>query len=95
MSVITQISDTISQPLKQPVLGQATELEAEYRCRLVRYHLTDHQLQQKYGVTFAEFEQAQVWAGTNHSWEAESDAIAWETAVDGIETMQRQLYLKI
>lgn len=95
MSLITQISDTIAQPLKQPVLGQATELEAEYYHRLVRYQLTDHQLQQKYGVTFAEFEQAQVSAGANHLWEDESDAIAWETAINGIETMQRQLYLKI
>lgn len=99
MSVTIQVSDTIAQHLNQLALGQATEidqklgnlLQSEYRRRLVRYSLTDRQLQQKYGMTFAEFEEQQITEQQNYTWEVESDAMAWETAVDGIETMQRQL----
>ena len=99
MSVTIQISDNIAQHLTQLIIGQATEidqklsslLQSEYRRRLARYSLTDRQLQQKYGMTFAEFEQQQMTKQQNYSWEVESDAMAWETAVDGIETIQRQL----
>ncbi|MEZ4866362.1 MAG: hypothetical protein R3C14_33905 [Caldilineaceae bacterium] len=99
MSVTIQISDNIAQHLKQLVIGQTTEidqklsslLESEYRRRLARYSLTDRQYQQKYAMTFAEFEQQHIIAQQNYSWEVESDAIAWETAIDGIETLQRQL----
>ncbi len=81
------------------MLGQSADidqklrslLEAEYRRRLTRYHLTDRQLQEKYGMEFAAFEAEQLTAKKNYSWDVESDAIAWETAVDGIETVQAQL----
>lgn len=66
-------------------------LEAEYRRRLSRYSLTDRMLRQKYGMTFEEFEARHLVKERGYSWEVESDAIAWETAVDGIKTMQRKL----
>lgn len=99
MSVTIQISENIAQHLTQLIIGQATEidqklsslLQSEYRRRLARYRLTDLQLQQKYGMTFAEFEQQRMTEQQNYSWEVESDAIVWETAVDGMETIQRQL----
>ncbi|MFZ4657515.1 MAG: hypothetical protein ACOYNY_10915 [Caldilineaceae bacterium] len=99
MSVTIQISDNLAQHLKQLMIGQAIEidqklsslLQSEYRRRLARYGVTDRQLQQKYGMTFAEFEQQHMVEQKNYAWEVESDAIAWETAVDGIETTQRQL----
>ena len=99
MGVTIQISDTLAQHLKNLVLGQSADidqklrglLEAEYRRHLTRYHLTDRQLQEKYGIDFTLFETEQITAKENYSWDVESDAIAWETAVDGIETIQAQL----
>lgn len=99
MSVTIQISDNLAQHLKQLMIGQATEidqklsslLQSEYRRRLAQYHLTDRQLRQKYGMTFAEFENQHITEQQNFTWAVESDAIAWETAIDGIETIQRQL----
>ena len=99
MSVTIQISDTLAQHLKTLVLGHSADidqklrglLEAEYRRRLTRYSLTDRRLQEKYGMDFTAFETEQITAKKNYSWDVESDAIAWETAVDGIDTMQAQL----
>jgi hypothetical protein len=66
-------------------------LEAEYRRRLSRYSLTNRVLRRKYGMTYQEFEAHNLVKERGYSWEVESDAIAWETAVDGIKTMQRKL----
>jgi len=66
-------------------------LEAEYHRRLSRYNLTNRVLQQKYGMTYEEFEARNLVKERGYGWEVESDAIAWETAVDGIKTMQRKL----
>ena len=51
----------------------------------------DRQLSQKYGMDLEAFERQDATKGRDYSWEVESDAIAWETAVDGIRTMERQL----
>ena len=66
-------------------------LEAEYRRRLSRYSLTNRVLRRKYGMTYQEFEAHNLVKERGYSWEVESDAIAWETAVDGIKTMQHKL----
>jgi hypothetical protein len=66
-------------------------LEAEYRRRLSRYSLTNRVLRRKYGMTYEEFEARNLVKERGYSWEVESDAIAWETAVDGIKTMQHKL----
>ena len=66
-------------------------LVGEYQRRLARYRLTDRLLSEKYKVGFAEFEDRQMTKALGYSWEVESDAIAWETAVDGIITVQGQL----
>ena len=66
-------------------------LEAEYRRRLSRYSLTDRVLRQKYEMTYEEFEAHNLVKQRGYSWEVESDAIAWETAVDGVKTMQHRL----
>ena len=66
-------------------------LESEYRRRLSRYSLTDRALRQKYGMTYEEFEARNMVQERGYSWEVESDAIAWETATDGMRTMQRKL----
>ncbi len=66
-------------------------LEAEYRRHLTRYNLTDRQLRAKYGMDFVEFETQQITAKENYSWDVESDALAWEIAADGLETLQTNL----
>jgi hypothetical protein len=42
-------------------------------------------------MSFEAFERQQRAQQHGYTWEVESDAIDWETAVDGIRTMQRQL----
>lgn len=66
-------------------------LETEYRRRLTRYSLIDRQMSQKYEMSFEEFERQQITKRRGYSWDVESDAIAWDTAVDGIKTMKRLL----
>ena len=51
----------------------------------------DRQLTQKYDMSFDQFERQQITLDKGFTWEVECDAIAWETAVDGIRTVQRQL----
>jgi hypothetical protein len=42
-------------------------------------------------MTYEEFEARNLVKERGYSWEVESDAISWETAVDGMKTMQRKL----
>jgi len=84
--------------LEEPLLGEQDLdakirrlLEAEYMRRLVQYRRVDRNLRQKYGTTFADFIANRVVRQEGYTWEAETDAIDWETAVDGIETMRRKL----
>lgn len=99
MSVTINVSDKVAQHLNNLSLGEVTDideklrvlLEAEYRRKLTRYNLTDRQLTQKYGMNFEEFEKNKLTKKHDYSWDVESDAITWETAVDGIATMQRKL----
>lgn len=99
MPVTLLVSDRIAQQLDNVSWAQNEDvetklshlLEAEYRRRLARYRLTDRHLADKYGMDFVEFERQEVTRTREYTWEVESDAIAWETAVDGIETLEQQL----
>jgi len=99
MSITITISDEIAQHLNTLSLGETSNLDeklrmllmAEYRRRLTHYNLTDRRLSQRYKMKFADFEQQEITKQHGYTWDVESDAIAWETAVDGISTMQRQL----
>ncbi len=66
-------------------------IEAEYLRELARHRRTDLALQRKYGSSFAQFVAQQITRQMNYSWEVEQDAMAWETAVGGIVTMERKL----
>jgi len=66
-------------------------LESEYRRRLTRYEHTDRLFKKKYGMSFDEFEKAEVVKKKGYSWEVESDSDEWEMALDGIESMKRGL----
>lgn len=99
MTVNLQISDQVARQLERYKSGVADStdeklrklLESELRRQLARYDMTDRQLSWKYDMSFAEFEHRQVTKNMGYSWEVESDAIAWETAVDGKTTVMRQL----
>lgn len=66
-------------------------IEAEYLRELGRYHHTLLTFSRKYGVSFEEFIARRVTQQMNYSWEVEQDAMAWETAVGGIMTLERKL----
>lgn len=99
MSIVTTLSDTVVQHLRDLPFGEANNLndkltfllEAEYRRRLARYSLTDQQLAQKYQMSFEDFERQRSTEQRGYTWEVESDAMAWETAVDGLRTVRQQL----
>jgi len=86
------------QFLQEPLLGEQDPdakicflLEGEYLRRLGRYHRQDRILTQKYGMSFDDFIARRVVRQGGYTWEAETDAMNWETAVDGIRTMERKL----
>lgn len=99
MTVTVEVSENIVRQLEalSGENGQDIDqkigdlLAAEYRRRLARYSITDRQLTNKYGMDFAEFDRLAVVKQHGYSWEVESDAMAWETAVDGIVTVKKQL----
>ncbi len=66
-------------------------IEAEYLRELGRYRHTLLTLSRKYGVSFDEFIARRMTQQMNYRWEVEQDAMAWETAVGGIATMERKL----
>ncbi len=99
MSTTITLSEDVADHLSNLTVGQTENVDeklrllliAEYRRRLTRYRLTDQQMSQKYNMSFAAFEEQQMTKQHNYSWDVESDAIVWETAVDGIRTMKKQL----
>ena len=84
--------------LEEPLLGQEGVdakvyrlLEGEYLRRLARYHRVDSALRQKYGMAFEDFAATRVTREKGYSWEVESDAMDWETAVGGMRMLERKL----
>lgn len=84
--------------LQDPLLGEADLdtkirdlLEAEYLRRFARYKRTDHTLRQKYGMEFAQFLHDHVTEKAGYRWEVEKDAMDWETAIGGMQTIERKL----
>jgi hypothetical protein len=63
----------------------------EWIRRLNRYELINRRLEQKYGMTFAEFRKREVVKERGYSFEVESDSWDWEMALDGIEPVQEML----
>jgi len=66
-------------------------LRNDYLKRLMHYQKTDEALRRKYAMSFEEFETGEVLAQRDYSWDVESDAIIWKTAIEGIETMRLKL----
>jgi len=99
MSISITVSNEVAEHLDRLEVGSTDNIDeklrllliAEYRRKLTHYRLTDEQLQQKYHTSFEAFEQKRLTEELEYSWNVESDAIAWETAIDGIRTMKRRL----
>lgn len=94
----TRLMESTLQFLAEPLLGEQDLdtkvrllLEAEYLRRLGRYRRLDRTLTQKYGMTFEEFIELRVVQQKGYTWDVETDAMNWETAVDGMRTMERKL----
>jgi hypothetical protein len=66
-------------------------IRAEYLRELSRFRRTDLAMVHKYSMTFDEFLAQSMVEKLGYSWEVEQDAMAWETAVGGILTMERKL----
>jgi len=66
-------------------------VENELRRRLSRYELTDRLFRKKYGMTLEEFEKNEMVKKLGYSFEVESDYHDWDMAIDGIETLRRDL----
>ena len=66
-------------------------IEAEHLRRLAQYRRADLALTRKYGMTFDEFLTRRIPRQQDYSWEVEQDAMAWESAVGGMMTVERQL----
>jgi len=66
-------------------------VENEIRRRLARYEWIDRVFQKKYGMTFEEFERNEMVKKLGYSFEVENDYHEWDMAIDGIETLRRDL----
>ncbi len=93
-----RLLERTQQFLEEPLLGEQDLdtkvrflLEAEYLRRLGRYRRLDRILTQKYGMTFEEFVARRVAQQKGYSWDVETDAMDWETAMGGMRTMERKL----
>jgi hypothetical protein len=67
-------------------------LEMEYLRRLAAYRHTDRTLHQKYASSFQEFVERRVVQARGFTFDVETDAVNWETAVSGIKMVERQLH---
>jgi hypothetical protein len=66
-------------------------IESEHLRRLAQYRRADSALARKYGMDFDEFLARRVPRQLDYSWEVEQDAMAWESAIGGMITVERQL----
>ena len=94
----TRLMESTLQFLAEPLLGEQDLdtkvrllLEAEYLRRLGRYRRLDRTLAQKYGMTFEEFIELRIVQQKGYTGDGETDAMNWETAVDGMRTMERKI----
>ena len=93
-----ELQESTRQLLNEPLLeGQDVDakvrllLRSEYMRRLGRYRHVDRLMVSKYGMQFDELVARGLVKEKGFSWEVESDAMSWETAIGGIMTMERKL----
>ncbi|HIJ40468.1 MAG TPA: hypothetical protein HPP90_05235 [Deltaproteobacteria bacterium] len=81
-----------SVPGEQDLDGKVRQLiKAECMRQLARYRRVDMDLTRKYGVSFDEFLKRRIARQMNFTWEVEQDGMEWETAIGGMQTVERKL----
>jgi hypothetical protein len=63
----------------------------EYRRRLIRYKMVDEVMRNKYGMSFNDFESANIVRERKFSWDVESDSMEWEHALEGVRYAEEKL----
>jgi hypothetical protein len=63
----------------------------EYRRRLIRYKMIDEAMRKKYGMSFSDFESANMVRKKKFSWDVESDSMEWEHALEGVRYVEQKL----
>jgi hypothetical protein len=96
--VEVQLREQTKELLNDPLLGSQDLdgkirhlLTAEYLRQMGRYQRINQALTQKYGMVFDDFLSQRITKQRDYSWEVEKDAMDWETALGGIQTMIRKL----
>jgi hypothetical protein len=85
MTVAEKIIDTV------PINEIKEALVNEYRRRIIRYRMVNEGMKNKYGMTFEDFESKNIVKKQDFSWNAESDAMEWEHAVEGVRYAEQKL----
>ncbi|MCF8146057.1 MAG: hypothetical protein K9N21_19295 [Deltaproteobacteria bacterium] len=81
-----------SVPGDQDIDAKVRELiKAEWLRQLARYRRVDMDLTRKYGLTFDKFLSRRITRKMDYAWEVEQDAMDWETAIGGMQTVERKL----
>jgi hypothetical protein len=81
-----------SVPGHQDMDAKVRELiKAEWLRQLARYRRVDMDLTRKYGLSFDDFLSQRIVRKMEYTWEVEQDAMDWETAIGGMQTIERQL----
>ena len=88
-----RLVDLVAKLENTPDLNEGLQrlLHREIRRRLNRYKLTDHQLSDKYNMTFGEFQQQEIVKREGYSFEVETDFCDWEMAITGIRSLEGYL----
>ena len=66
-------------------------LRAEYLRKLAQHRRVNLALEQKYRLGFKDFITHRIAEKHGFAWNVETDAMSWELAVSGIETLERKL----
>jgi len=66
-------------------------LEAELLRALGKHRRVNTAFVKKYGMEFAEFLNRDIVHQQGYTWEVERDAMAWETAIGGMEMLEARL----
>ena len=97
MSEIALLDQTVQWLEEAPISGQTLDdkvrqlLQSEYLRKLGQFHRADMVLSCKYGLDFRQFMVQRVVEEKHYCWEVETDAMDWETAISGIQTIERRL----
>ena len=94
-----ELQESTRQLLEEGPLLEGLDLDAkvrvllrsEYVRRLGRYRHVDQLLARKYGMEFEDFIARRLVKERDFSWDVESDAMNWESAVSGIRTILGKL----